>query len=83
MAAIEDLDRSTQRESRRLARSRAVTSAEGDGRLEARDDAPDRALILLELLEGPRDTMAIVAASGMSVSLASNRRTSLRLTGLV
>jgi DNA-binding transcriptional ArsR family regulator len=44
---------------------------------------PTRALILLELGEGPRDTTALVAAAGRPQSQVSHNLTRLRLAGLV
>jgi DNA-binding transcriptional ArsR family regulator len=45
--------------------------------------SPTRALILLELVEGPRDTTALALAAGGAVSFVSTSLTALRRSGLV
>jgi DNA-binding HxlR family transcriptional regulator len=44
---------------------------------------PFRIWLLLELGEGPRDTMALVEAAGRAQTTISNRLTELRMVGLV
>jgi DNA-binding HxlR family transcriptional regulator len=45
--------------------------------------SPARALILLELGEGPRDTTSLALAAGCAASFVSSSVTALRLAGLV
>jgi hypothetical protein len=44
---------------------------------------PNRAWVLLELQDGPRETPGLVEAAGRSISLVGQSLTELRLRGLV